>query len=142
MSYPLRKDQFIKALSEAADGIEIRYNAPVYLVGSYLEKGNEALDVDVVIVFSDKQLKQVFGPDYFENNFSEKNFRFRLKQKEWLEQHEPISMWDIDFKEQSIKMFKYYAKQKLCFLKRLGSYAKTCYLKEAENEMNSEDNND
>jgi len=126
--YPLRKDQVINLLKSASDGIEIRYNAPVYLVGSYHAKGNESLDIDIVIVFTDKQLKQVFGPNYFGQNFSGKNFRFRNKQKKWYWAHEPLSAWDIDFKEQSIELFKYEASKSGLTVTRLGSYADTCYL--------------
>ena len=137
--YPLRKDQVIGYLKGASDGIEIRFNAPVYLVGSYLNKGNDALDIDIVIVFTDKQLKQIFGPNYFGQNFSEKNFRFRNKQRDWYWSHEPLSMWDIDFKEQSIESFKYYLKKtEYPLVKRLGSYAGKCYLKEFYKEQDED----
>jgi hypothetical protein len=107
-------------------------------VGSYQSKGNKALDVDVVIVFTDKQLKQVFGPNYFTQHFTDKNFRFRNKQKNWYWSHEPLSMWDFDVKEQSIEQFKYEAKKSSLIVTRLGSYADRCYLKELESELSKQ----
>ena len=135
IDYGMNKEQVISLLKEASDGVEIRYNAPVYLVGSYHSKGNNALDIDIVIVFDDKQLKRVLGPNYFADNFSSKNFRFREKQKEWYWSHEPLSMWDIDFKEQSIEYFKYYYKKSNGIVTRLGSYAEKCYIAEAEKDI-------
>lgn len=130
--YTLRQEQTIEHLKRASDGIEIRYNAPVYLVGSYHSKGNQALDVDIVIVFSNEQLKKVFGPNYFGQNFTEKNFRFRNKQRQWYWNHSPLNEYDIDFKEQSIDAFKFHYQNSVGLATRLGSYADVCYVQEIE----------
>lgn len=133
MSKKANKEIVIDLLKSAAEGLEIRFNAPVYLVGSYITKGNDALDIDIVQVFTPDQMKRIFDVDDDDMyRFNDRHMRFRLKQKAWLEEH--ATLWDFDYKEQSIDMFKHYAKKSEIKPMRLSTWADKDYLEDVLNE--------
>lgn len=87
-------------LRKLADNLEIRFLCPVYLVGSFNKKFQEALDIDIVIVMTEERMKRMFG----DTSFNAKRFRFIRKQKLYFEK--TIHGFDIDFKVQSESEFK------------------------------------
>jgi hypothetical protein len=88
-------------LKSLADNIATRFLCPLYLVGSFLEKGIDALDVDIIMVMTEDRMKRLFKETKI---YNERQFRFCKKQKLYLEEH--LHDVDIDFKVQSVERFK------------------------------------
>ena len=87
------------SLKGHSDPLETRFNCPVYCVGSFLTKGSDALDIDIVMVMKEDQILRLFRDLHFNDRW----FRFYMKQKEWYEVG--IKCYDIDFKVQTVKQF-------------------------------------
>lgn len=86
-------------LKKLANNVALRFYCPIYLVGSYLENKSEALDVDLIMVATEERIVRLFGS----KDFNDKWFRFLWKQKKYFEDH--LTMFDIDFKIQSLEHF-------------------------------------
>jgi len=95
----------------AACNIAMRFCAPVYVVGSSIIYDNP-LDIDIILVVSEKQFKNLIGTTgeintaYINNEPSPAYLRwarFTMKQKRYFE--ERVSEWDIDFKITTRKQF-------------------------------------
>jgi len=91
----------MKFLKLAAEETSQRFRSPIYLVGSYLEKGFAARDMDIIMVVTENRFKRLFesidDPNY------EKVFYFRKKEKEWFEMY--VTDMDIDFKVVTMNEF-------------------------------------
>ncbi len=84
----------MELLRKAADTLEQRFISPVYLVGSFHKRYRDALDIDLIMVMSEKRAKRIFD----DLGYNERRFRFNTKQKLWIENF--VSDFDIDFKVQ------------------------------------------
>ena len=88
-----KNEKRMKYLKMAADEAAIRFLSPIYLVGSYIEKGIDARDIDLLMVVSEKRWKRLFFND---GDFNDRVFEFRKKEKHFFEQY--VTDMDIDFK--------------------------------------------
>lgn len=88
-----------QGLKQIADVLAIRYMCEFYLVGSFISKGIEGSDIDIIMVADNKRIKRLFGSD----TWNDKRMRFYFKQKMNIEQ--TIDDMDIDFKVQSYDEF-------------------------------------
>jgi len=91
-----------EALKRIADTLAIRYMCEFYLVGSFIWKGREASDIDIIMVADEKRIIHLFG----EKKWNNKRKHLYWKQKRNIEQ--TIHDMDIDFKVQSYEEFDYY----------------------------------
>lgn len=90
------------SLKGHAEPVETRFNCPVYCVGSFLKKGSDAMDIDIIMVMKKDQILRLFRS----TTFNDRWFRFYHKQKEWFEVG--IKNYDIDFKIQTVDQFLSY----------------------------------
>ncbi len=95
----LRTWQF-QALQNIADVLAIRFMCELYLVGSFIEKGLDAADIDIIMVASDARIIHLFG----EKKWNDKWKYLYWKQKRNIEN--TIHDMDIDFKIQSYTEFE------------------------------------
>lgn len=109
-------DIYMELLRKAADNLEIRFLSPVYLVGSFESRTLDALDIDIVMVMSEKRMMRLFG----ELKYNNRRFRFCRKQKLEIELFVPD--FDIDFKVQSEEDFKKFKGTQT----KLGKYVHCC----------------
>ena len=87
-------------LEMLSKNMAIRFNAPVYLVGSFVSKPiHECLDVDLIMPLSRERFKRIFRGD----NCTDTEILWRFKQKEYYENSMPDV--DIDFKAQLLDQF-------------------------------------
>ena len=86
-------------LKQIADALACRFMCEFYLVGSYIEKGEGAADIDIIMVADEDRIKRLFGS----LNWNKKWQHLYFKQKKNIEQS--IRDMDIDFKVQSYKQF-------------------------------------
>ena len=100
-------------LQELSSNMAIRFNAPVFLVGSFIDKGLDGMDIDLVMPLSEKSFKRMFGAV----GFCDKQLIWRLKQKEYYEKYLPDI--DIDFKPQTINEFNMHKENRI----RLDEYS-------------------
>jgi len=89
----------MKYLIMAANETAIRFLCPVYLVGSYIEKLDNARDIDILMVTTQKRFERFFGKEYS----LERDLYFRKKEKIYFETY--INDMDIDFKIVTIENF-------------------------------------
>jgi len=90
---------YMFSLQGLADGLAARFYCPIYLVGSFIDRGMDAADIDIIMVASEDRMLRLFRS----LEFNERRYRFCGKQKQWFEDH--ISLWDVDFKVQSEAQF-------------------------------------
>jgi len=96
----MNQDDYMNHLKLVCNPLEIRFLSPIYLVGSFVEKFRDALDVDLVMVMTENRIKRIFGS----MQWNERRFRFCTKQKLFIEDF--VSDFDIDFKVQYEAEFK------------------------------------
>ena len=82
-----------------SDTLAVRFMCEFYLVGSFIDKGMEGSDIDIIMVAGEDRIKRLFG----ELAWNDKRMRFYFKQKKNFEQN--IYDMDIDFKVQSYEEF-------------------------------------
>jgi predicted nucleotidyltransferase len=85
----------MELLKKAADTLEQRYLCPIYLVGSFAERYQDASDIDIVMIASEDRVKRLCG----DVKYNDKRFQFNRKQKLWIEQF--VKDFDVDFKMQT-----------------------------------------
>jgi len=108
MTYELE----LELLRKFADNMEARFLSPVYLVGSWRRRYQDATDIDVVMVMDEARMKRLFKSI----QYNDRRYQFNRKQK--LEAECFIHAWDIDFKVQSRKEFESFTGDRL----KLGRY--------------------
>lgn len=92
-------DAKILCLKACADETAIRFLSPLYLVGSFATWPNEAKDIDILMVTTKDRFIRLFG----EEEFNDRQFQFRKKQKLDFEMH--LTSADIDFKVVTMEQF-------------------------------------
>lgn len=102
-----QKKIILKHLEIIAENIAIRFNCPLYLVGSFISIGIDAMDIDIIMPMSEDRMMRLFKS----NVFNDRWFKFILKQKEYMEEH--LRDWDIDFKVQSKQKFDKIKEQRI-----------------------------
>jgi hypothetical protein len=93
------KEIYMELLRRLADTLAIRFFCPVYLVGSFITKGFEALDIDIIMVMSEDRIMRLFRS----KECNDRKLRFIKKQKAAFE--DVLKDYDIDFKVQSEDSF-------------------------------------
>jgi hypothetical protein len=93
------KEIHIEVLKRVVNPLAVRFYAPVYLVGSFIEKGIDALDIDIIMVITSDRWMRIFR----QKDWNERQFRFIKKQRDFLEQF--LQGRDIDFKVQTYETF-------------------------------------
>jgi hypothetical protein len=93
----------LELLKKLATTMAIRHLCPIFLVGSFVTDGLDAMDVDIVMVATPDQINRMFR----DKNWNDRWFRFYKKQKKFYEScmHDV----DIDFKVQTVEAFKSHA---------------------------------
>ena len=95
------KEIVINMLRMASDNIAIRFLSPIYLVGSYIDFPETALDIDILMVVTKQRYFRLF--ECASPGFNKRQFEFRRKQKIYYEEY--FSGMDIDFKVTDIERF-------------------------------------
>lgn len=89
-------------LKHLANNCAIRFKSPVYLVGSFVDDPENAIDIDIILVLTNDRFKRLFKAAW--PCWNERRWKFRKKQKEYFEIHVPD--WDFDFKVQTLSQFR------------------------------------
>jgi hypothetical protein len=93
----------LQLLQKAADHLAYRFHGKMYLVGSYLQKGDKGHDVDLILVLDGKRYSRLFC-NLEAKEDHDKVLSFRTKQKLWIE-FNYVRTHDIDFKVEREEIF-------------------------------------
>ena len=95
------RDIVMDMLKMASNNMAIRFLSPVYLVGSYIDHPETALDIDIIMVVTNERYFRLF--ECVDPGFNKRQFEFRKKQKLYYEGY--FSGMDIDFKVITLERF-------------------------------------
>ena len=87
----------LELLKKSADTLEQRYLCPVYLVGSFVSRYQDASDIDIIMVATENRVRRLCGSV----EYNDKRFQFNRKQKLYIEEF--VKDFDVDFKLQTEK---------------------------------------